>query len=124
MGLISSRRLGDVLDFVGVRCEPLPTVRLWPAGPYVLVRFISLTDLVQSFLYLTVAVLTGVASIRQVAFSRCWTKNQLVDELCRHQCSVSCLVFVFEQRRSSRKISCRRHAMVPRMFFKHNIVLC
>lgn len=64
MGLISSRRLGDVLDFVGVRCEPLPTVRLWPAGPYVLVRFISLTDLVQSFLYLTVAVLTGVASIR------------------------------------------------------------
>ena len=80
MGLISSCRLGDVFDFVGVHCEPLPTVCLWPAGPCVLVRFISLTDLVQSFPYLTVAVLTGIASIHRVASSHRWTKDQLVDE--------------------------------------------
>ena len=54
-----------------------------------LVRFSSLTDLVRSFPYLIVTALTGVASIHQVAFSRRWTKNQLVDELCRHQRSVS-----------------------------------
>ena len=75
MGLISSRRLGDVFDFVGIHCEPLLIVCLWLAGPYVLVRFISLTDLVQSFLYLTVAVLMGITLIHQVAFSHCWTKK-------------------------------------------------
>ena len=109
-GVISSRRLGDAFDFHSVLCAPLMAARLWPTGPSILVCFMSLTDLVHSFLYLSVATLIGIASEHGVpSFSQRWCKAQFVHDLCCHECSAPCvmkLVFVFNQQRWARGV-CR-----------------
>jgi hypothetical protein len=60
--VIGVRRLVESFDFVGIRQSPLPRGRLWPTGPCVLVRFPSLTVLLSTFPFVTVAALAGVAT--------------------------------------------------------------
>jgi hypothetical protein len=85
--VIGVRRLVESFDSVGIHQSPLPRGRLWPTGPCVLVRFSSLTVLLCTFPFVTVAALVNVATNHNVhwQFSGQWRKSRFVDELSHHQ---------------------------------------
>jgi hypothetical protein len=106
-GVITASRLNANFDFESVGSGfQVPSSRVWPRGPFILVRFRTTAQFADLFRVLTVAELRSVSSFHAASLSRVALKSDDMQFLrsheCQHQCAIH-LVFVFKAREFARR---------------------
>ena len=123
-GVITASRLYANFDFECVGRE-VTLMRLWPRGPCILVRFRSMTHLLDVFPVLTISELRTVAALHALTFSRTAVKSAIMQSLRVHQCDArcsDCLTFVFRTNRNPRRIRGNRSAVPSSSAFSPSFV--